>query len=555
MLCFYGLKSRSSFGDHLRIVLIVGLLAGSSVSDTRAELPAEEKMRQQRKHAAHRQRRIIFNNDGNEVFLFPADKKVTPEAVLAMRTSPLADSQVDAIFYCTISAGFGLFSHNTKVGNVLTREQYPDRPGRRNITEDLIAQGKDILQIMVDFARMHDKEIFWSMRMNDIHDTTHRMPNNPHPLFPPLKAKHPEYLMGDRDKIGLPPHGSWTAVNYGRPEVRDLVFRFIEEACQGYDVDGVELDFFRSPVLFKSHAWGKEVTQEERDTLTALMRRVHKMTQEVSLKRGRPLLISIRVPDSVEYCKAMGIDLERWLKEGLIDLLVVGGDFLLTPWEQSVALGHKYNVPVYPCLTYEGRKQKWFEWVGRRSTAEAYRARARTAWNAGADGIYLFNLFNPRASQWRELGDPEKLEKLDKVYYGAEVSVERMHQRQMREGLRFRRRPTLHPECPETLMPGEPLKTTLTIGENVQWDKDRGTVPGLRLEFQVTKLDAPNEITASINGHRLKGGELNEGWLSYKPLPEWIRQGTNRIQVGLRKGQKNVPVIHDIRLHITYGLE
>ena len=24
---------------------------------------------------------------------------------------------------------------------------------------------------------------------------------------------------------------------------------------------------------------------------------------------------------------------------------------------------------------------------------------------------------------------------------------------------------------------------------------------------------------------------------------------------GLRKGQKNVPVIHDIRLQITYGLE
>lgn len=528
----------------------------------------QEQMKQRRTEAAQRERRVIFNNDGNEVFLFPSPSRnygakppgdeVTPANVLAMRTSPLADSHVDTIFYCTISAGFGLFSHKTEVGDLLTRKQYPSRPGRRNITEDLIEQGKDILQIMVDFARAHDKEIFWSMRMNDVHDQTHRMPNDPHPLFPPLKAKHPEYLMGDRDKIGLPPYGSWTAVTYGLPEVRELAFRFIEEVCEGYDVDGVELDFFRSPVLFKSHAWGKEVTQEERNALTKFMRRVHKMTQEVSLKRGRPVLISVRVPDSAEYCNAIGIDLERWLEEGLIDLLVVGGDILLSPWEESVALGHKYNVPVYPCLTYEGRKQKWFEWTGRRSTPEAYRARAMNAWNAGADGIYLFNLFNPRAPQWRELGEPAKLAKLDKVYFGSEVSVgfgKPAHSwvsKQMPGALQFRRLPTLSPEHPETLKPGEPLATTLTVGENVLRGKDQGVVPRLHLGFQVQELDADDDVVATINAHRLESGELVKNWLEYQPKPEWIRQGNNQVQITLRKGREAGPLVQDLRLRVVY---
>jgi hypothetical protein len=531
--------------------VLASLVSVSPPINAAAQDVSPQEIKQRRSEAANRQRRVIFNNDGNEVFLFPTDQEVTPENVLAMRTSPLVDSHVDTIVYCTISAGFGLFSHQTESGNILTREQYPDRPGKRNITEDLIEQGNDILQIMVDFSRKHDKEIFWSMRMNDIHDTTHRAPDKPHPLFPPLKTLHPEYLMGDRNRIGLPPYGSWTGVNYGLPEVRELAFRFIEEVCEGYDIDGVELDFFRSPVLFKSHAWGEVVTQEERDALTQFMRRVHRMTHEVSLKRGRPLLISIRVPDSVQYCSAMGIDLPRWLSEGLTDLLVVGGDFLLSPWKDSVALGHRYNVPVYPCLTYEGRKAPWFEWVGTRSTVESYRARALEAWDAGADGIYVFNLFNPRARQWRELGDPEMLLKLDKVYHGSTVTI-KFAQQQMPEGLRFRRLPTLSPEYPEILKPGKPLATTLNIGENVLWGRDQGIVPSLSFELQVQELDDTGNITASINGHPQAGAQLVDDWLTYQPKPQWIRQGINEIQISLDAGREPGPIVRDLRLRVTY---
>ena len=34
-------------------------------------------------------------------------------------------------------------------------------------------------------------------------------------------------------------------MDYGRPEIRDLAFRFVEEVCRNYDVDGVELDFVK----------------------------------------------------------------------------------------------------------------------------------------------------------------------------------------------------------------------------------------------------------------------------------------------------------------------
>src|SRR4051794_20983275 len=60
-----------------------------------------------RKEALNRPRRIIFNNDGNEPVYFC--NAATAEELLRSRTAPLAGSQVDSIFYCTWSSGFGLF--------------------------------------------------------------------------------------------------------------------------------------------------------------------------------------------------------------------------------------------------------------------------------------------------------------------------------------------------------------------------------------------------------------------------------------------------------------
>src|SRR5688500_6658065 len=61
-----------------------------------------EELRSARKEAAHRKRRIIFNNDGNEPVVFL--KEASAQALLDCRTTPLLGSQVDSIFYCTWSA-------------------------------------------------------------------------------------------------------------------------------------------------------------------------------------------------------------------------------------------------------------------------------------------------------------------------------------------------------------------------------------------------------------------------------------------------------------------
>src|SRR5215208_477070 len=73
--------------------------------------PGDADWKSARARAINRPRRIIFNNDGNEPVYFC--KNSTEAELLGSRTSPLVGSQVDSVFYCTWSSGFGLFTHKT----------------------------------------------------------------------------------------------------------------------------------------------------------------------------------------------------------------------------------------------------------------------------------------------------------------------------------------------------------------------------------------------------------------------------------------------------------
>ncbi len=391
-------------------VAVTSTTASLTEPDTRGRVAAAEagpakltpaQHAEARRKARHRKRRIIMNNDGNDLNKAKPDDPVTRERFLAARTTPLLGSQVDAIFYCT--GVFNFYSHRTKEAEI----QKSPKTGNRFLHK-LHELGTDSLQLMVEFGHEHGIEIFWSMRMNDTHDS-----GRPE-LLCQWKRDHPEYLVGQK---GVKyPYGCnrWSSVDYGRHEVRDKVYRIFTEVCNNYDVDGIEMDFFRHPVLFKPQMTGKPVTQEHCDKLTSLVRRIRKMADEVGMRRGRPILIATRVQDSVGYCKAYGIDLVRWLEEGLIDIVTGGGYYKLEPWENLVALGKKHDVPVYACLVTRRiaprPKQKDRDHMRKRFRGEAY-----LAWKAGVSGIYTFNQFNPRSPLFRELGDPELLAKLDRI--------------------------------------------------------------------------------------------------------------------------------------------
>lgn len=392
-----GLKAGFEVG-----LLSIVLILACSAPDQPVEKPFD--VEKARKEAAHRKRRIIMNNDGNDCRADREGEPHTAEAMLARRSTPLAGSQVDAIFYCT--GVFDLYTNESE-----ETELHVTAPNNERFwADELIARGRDPLRIMIDFGHSEGLEVFWSMRMNDTHDS------NPSyaMLMSRWKRNHPDLMMAPEQKRF--PYGGrrWSAVDYGKAEVREKVFRILRDVATRYDVDGLELDFFRHPVYFRPQMTGDPVLEEHCNMMTALLTRIRRMADEVGKARRRPILITARVPDSVSFARAIGLDLIRWMEEGLVDMLTGGGYLHLEPWENWAALGKKYGVPVYACLSGSrlvdpGRPEG-------KEDLELWRGEALRAWDAGVAGIYTFNRFDPESPLFRELGDPKLLETLPRRY-------------------------------------------------------------------------------------------------------------------------------------------
>jgi hypothetical protein len=519
---FHSSSFRLSF-ILILIAFIAGFIENRVIAAPESKTASQDKdaAKKWRKEAANRRRRIIFNNDGAE----PVVKMTRPSVqdFLDLRTSALAGSQVDSVFYCSRSSGFGVFTHLTKIGQVFTCKEgrYAD-----NQMEAFAKEGIDPLHVIVDFCKQNKLEVFWSMRMNDTHDGS-KTEYGPI-LFRDslLKTQHPEYLLGTADE--RPRYGAWTAVNYGLPEIRELAFRYIEEVCQNYDVDGVELDFFRHPVFFESNAKGELATNSERSAMTELIERVRNMADDVGRKRGRPILIAVRTPDSLEYARAIGLDIGTWFAKDLVDLFIPSGSFQLNQWEYSVKLGRKYGIKVYPSLDESRVKDE--EAKKLRMTEFAYRGRATDAWGAGADGVYLYNFFDYLKSDseiLHELGDPGKLSKLDKDYFGSVRGVKNSSAGNL-PFESFLNIETLNPEIPRPIEAGKSAGAELFVGEDPSL-----TSPELTLVLQFKSEPDIKAISIALNGQPLERAKIDGPIVKFRLDPAAIKQGSNQVAVTL----------------------
>ena len=514
------------FFSRLALLTCVVSIAGAAPADT----PSED-MKAARKKAAWKPRPIIYNNDGNDT---RPDDEPTRENFLKKRAVPLAKSKAKTQFYCT--GIWGTFTFPSPVAEL--------RDGRDRGVNEWAAHlnkdgGPDSLGTMIEFCHARDIEVFWSLRMNDTHDA--KDPS----MLNRWKKAHPEMLLG-KHGVRYPAGGRrWSAANYEKKEVRDRVVSWIEDVGRRYDVEGFELDFFRHPIFFKPQLHGKPVSQEQCDMMTSLMRRIREAADREGARRGRPLLIAVRVPDSVGYCRAIGLDVERWLKEDLVDMMTVSGYFRLNPWKTSVDLGHKYNVPVFAGLSEpRWRRDKNLQQV--RKSIECYRARALDAWQAGVDGIYLFNYyFDPSYAACNDLGDPEALLTMDKLVttgsrqFGPANSW-------LRGAKKYLGRSLALPDRPKTLTADKPARVTLDVHDQVA--ENKGTV---MLRLYTPKLSRKNRLKVTVNGHRGTGGSRDGAWSEFLLEPGWIKKGKNQFSVSLVKPENGV-LLRDLLLWIRY---
>ncbi|MDO5580772.1 MAG: family 10 glycosylhydrolase, partial [Planctomycetia bacterium] len=489
------------------------------------------------------QHRISHNNDGCDAFYYPANKEATVQGFLERRAANLPKTGITTMTYTPQSAGFGLFTHKTKKGEFLTWSD-ENTKGTKNIAKDLADQGKDVLQIMIEFSHKNNLECFFSMRMNDTHDAA-SSEKKYHPLFPTLKKEHPEWLVGNIAERHSMKYGRWSSVNYAVPEIRDLAVSYVEEVCQNYDVDGIELDFCRHLTFFPSSAKGESASDREREYMNELMKRMREVTDREGMRRNRPILLTVRVPDDLEYAKALGLDFDYWMKEHLADIFIGSDYFHLNQWEYWSAFGKKYHVPVYAGLSEsrvkkgDNRFSRWGE--------PAYAARAVAAWDAGVAGIHFFNEYSGKAPFLTSCASIEALKSVNKVFFQTTQHNGYRPTHYLKEGEKYRHLPILCPDTPAVFNPNEEKIYEMDFGKEPERNPKKIL---LCCRFNTGLKDSP--LAVFVNGKILTNGIQNKKW------PEWIdfpldasqlHAGIN--EIGFKAKEENA-ILLDIAVSFEY---
>ena len=461
-------------------------------------------------------RRIIYDDDG------AAEKPsnnpdATVEGFLGSYFNSAVDTQVDSWFY--------------NYGDCWLREDGTLFPGGPFMeTRQSAGVFGDANEIIIGEARKAGLEIFASLRMNDIHCGFVG-------IAEPFKLKHPELMIGAEDWPGEYPHllsgeepvyqGGYpkestlamfyAAYNYAKPEVRQYRLDFVREFCPRYDWDGIQMDFMRHSLYFKP---GEE--EENLETMTGFMREARAVLNENGEQRGRPYLLSVRVPATPQLALRTGLDVETWLREGLIDLLVVSTEDWLyfTKFSEFVDLGHRCGVPVYLCHN----AQLWNKELG--DPGVLIRSIASNFWASGADGVYLFNF--PYWSKevddggWlKQIGDPDTLAGFEKHYRPEVVDVHSFN------GY------VLGPDpFPQHLVHGASFQ--IVVGDDVERAAREGLLKEMLLKVDVDQMHHVEGINIRVNGIKVSADDskrVNKD--SFELLLEAppLKQGLNEIVV------------------------
>jgi len=474
--------------------------------------------RQQRVADIVKKIRLIVNDDGDAQYpQVNARAAEGAEGFLSARFASTVGTKVDAYFFCVGNGEIPPWGLKT-----------PEAIGDAN-------------QVMIEAARRAGMKIFASLRMNDIHDAWAAK------LTYPLKVRRPDLLIGNqywpegyphllKDEQAQPRGGYpadallrafWSAFDYAKPEVRQHRLRFIRRICRKYDFDGFELDFFRHPLFFKL---GEEY--ENLDTMTEFVGQVRQLLNQIGRMRGRPYVLAVRVPDSPAMALRTGLDVEEWLRQGLVDMLVVGGGYM--PYsgrlKEFIDMAHRYGIPAYPCINH------FQEPIKMRSYASNF-------WALGADGVYLFNFGGagegtPQQACLSQMQDPDVLRGLDKLYLpdnGCSIF--------------YTGYANPSPQFPVRLVWGKPIE--LVVGDDLQQAAREGLLGEVLLQIKVSNLAAFPELNEMILKNEVLSDERIAIQINGSRIPDQdIKRVDNKTFVAsvtappLKRGINQIVVLH-----------
>lgn len=359
--------------------------------------------------ALNRRRRILLHHDAAlDRFKPDMDLAKAVENVYAFASDP--ESQIDTV---VLDIGGGAVCWPSEHLNPIVA------------LKEWFAEGNDLLAPMVKGGHDRGLEVFFSHRVNGIANLSpeplkreragwlidwREDPTPPHD--PRIPWDHSDWQSGKKGKWG----GDAALWNYALPEVRAMQLNAIRELVTGYDIDGIQLDFVRhAPYLPVGQQW------KHRAHLTEYITSVRTMVREVELEKGKPVLLGVKVASSVAGCHFDGIDIERWIGDGLVDIVAMGARSLdVKVGEFKALVGHQH-VKLYPSHDRHHGSDGYSY-----PPLRYHRGVMANFWRQKPDGVMVFNFGGGKidggpdrhddSGGFRQFGDPETLRNEDSTF-------------------------------------------------------------------------------------------------------------------------------------------
>ncbi len=444
--------------------------------------------------------------------------------------------------------------------------------------------GGDMVDVLVRRCRANDLAPFVSLRLNDYHGkefadfTRADFENLGMPFFwvPHTNSRfyleHPEYRVAADPKIYTSnpdvnrllsdpavrtPVRNARVFNWAVPEVRQQKLTFLRELAEGYDIDGLELDFLRHRNLFRQD----ETTRAERvEIVTDFVAEVRTLLDRTA-RPGRRRWLCARLPQWLGWHGAMGIDLPKMVSAGL-QMINLSNHFA---WSQASDLSrvvrkcpgaavyhemtHCTDTPRNPAPVEKGKfRYHISRW--RMTTPEQFWTGAHLAYARGGQGVSAFNFVYYRASAERGgFGMEPPLDVFQTVSDPQEVARKPQHY-----FLKLGRR---------TIAPDGKLRFAIDMAPPA----DGWNLPG-KLRVQAGKDLAGRRFEATLNGRSLEATDdvaepypnpYNEPGVLGRPgeLRAWILpadvpiDGMNQIDIRLVEGEPSQLVFLDLAMPVA----
>ena len=539
---------------HLLVAVVVGYLAAAPLnsagqqksqaleSSATVAMAAPVHLSEEHRKAVNRRRRIAVNHDvGYPAHLFGIDVKKWVAFRFSFPDEP--GSQIDSLWWCLDEGNLAFYP-----SKVLPVTKSPQM-------RKWLDAGIDILEVAVEESHKRDIEVFYTHRLNGFDGEWSVDGKLVRPMNLPMKDQHPDWLLD----WTWGPGKLW---NFAVEGVREYKVAVLRELAENYDFDGIDINFARHPPYLPiGHQW------EHRGAMTDFVRRVRLALQEVAEKRGRPILLSVQLPSTVPGCHYDGYDVETWVRQNLIDIIVIGTHSFDVDLEGFRRITEGKNIKLYPCMDDLCHPPSGYG----KPPLEVERGFAANWWRQGADGIMTFNwanapkeatdaigfpTFSPSHQQaYREIGDPELIRLKDKTFVVSRRFGGGWKNWSGPKKWNFYQGMNIQAPLPAPLSAGDmPTILTIYVADDLAGNAERVKSVDLRLLLSGAAVDEVVEV--KLNGVLLPAAKVqDDGWRVFETMPRQFAVGRNLIyyHLGPRPADSPSPVtIEKLEIHVAY---